>query len=64
MQIGQIYFENLHPFYGWHNRSSEKLIRINMDRSFTMHTLIDNTHSQRRRVVRIKETIVAVEQKY
>ena len=72
LQIVQIYFENngsvrevygkLRPFYGRHNRPSEQLIRLTMDRFRTTFTLCDNTHPQRRRTVLTEETIVAVEQ--
>lgn len=72
LQIVQIYFENngsvrevyrkLRPFYGRHNRPSEQLIRLTMDRFRTTFTLCDNTHPQRRQTVRTEETIAAVEQ--
>ena len=57
LQIVQIYFESngsvrevhrkLRPFYGRHNRPSEQLIRLTMDRFRTTFTLCDNTHPQR-----------------
>jgi hypothetical protein len=71
LQIVQIYFENhgsvrqthraLRPFYGRHNRPSEQVIRKTMDRFHTTHTLVDNTHPQRRHTVRTEEVIAAVE---
>lgn len=72
LQIVQIYFENhgsvretyraLRPIYGRHNRPSEQLIRITINRFRTTHTLVDNVHPQRRRTVRTEEVIAAVEQ--
>ena len=60
-QIVLIYFENhgsvrntyhaLLPFYDQHNRPSEELIRLTMERFRTTFTLNDNTHPQRRRTV-------------
>jgi len=71
LQIVEIYFQNhgsvrethraLRPFYGRHNRPSEQLIRITMERFRTTFTLLDSTHHPRRRTVRTKETIAAVE---
>jgi len=71
LQIVEIYFENhgsvrethrtLRPFYGRHNRPSEQLIRLTMKRFRTTFTLLDSTHHSRRRTVRTKETIAAVE---
>ncbi|CAH2107889.1 unnamed protein product [Euphydryas editha] len=57
--IAQIYFENraLRPFYGQHNRPSEQLIPLTMERFRTTFTL-NNTHPRRRRT---KEVIAAVE---
>lgn len=70
-QIVQIYFENhgsvrstyraLRPFYGQHNRPSEQLIRLTMERFRATFTLNDNTHPQRCRTVRTEEVIAAVE---
>lgn len=70
-QIVQIYFENhgsvretyraLRPFYGRHNRPSEQTIRATMNRFRTKHTLIDNSHPQRRRTVRTEEVVARVE---
>ena len=54
-QIVQNFFENhasvqntyraLRPFYGQHNRLSEQLIRLTMERFHTTFTLNDNTDS-------------------
>ncbi|KAK4873914.1 hypothetical protein RN001_013274 [Aquatica leii] len=70
-QIVQIYFENhgsvrntyrpIRPFYGQHNRPSEQLIRLAMERFHTKFTLNNNTHLQRRRTVRTEEVIAAEE---
>lgn len=70
-QIVQIYFENrgsvrstyraLRPFYGPHNRPSEQLIRLTMERFRTTFSLNDNSHPQRQRTVRTEEVIAAVE---
>ena len=67
----QIYFENhgsvrntfheLRPFYGQHNRPSEQLIRLTMNRFPTTFILYNNTHPPRRRTVRIEEIIAAIE---
>ena len=67
LQIVQIYYENngsvrathraLRPIFGRHNRPSESLIRLTMDRFRTTFTLVDNTHPQRRRTVRTEDAI-------
>ncbi|XP_054745598.1 uncharacterized protein LOC129249937 [Anastrepha obliqua] len=72
LQIVQIYYENkgsvrathraLRPIFGRHNRPSESLIRLTMDRFRTTFALVDNTHPQRRRTVRTEDAIAAVEQ--
>ncbi|GFT11555.1 DUF4817 domain-containing protein [Trichonephila clavipes] len=70
-QSVQFYFENngsmrnayraLRPFYRRQNRPSEQLIRLTMERFRTTFTLIDNSHSQRRRRVLTEEAIATVE---
>ncbi|GFW34328.1 DUF4817 domain-containing protein [Trichonephila clavipes] len=70
-QIVQFYFEPngsvrntyraLRPCYRRQNRPSEQLIRITMERFRTTFSLIDNSHPQRRRMVRIEEAMTTAE---
>ncbi|GFX47189.1 transposable element Tc3 transposase [Trichonephila clavipes] len=70
-QIAQFYSENngsvrntyraLRPFYRRQNRPSEQLIRLTMEQFRTTFTLIDNSHSQRRRTMLTEEVIATLE---
>ena len=72
LQIVEIFYQNngsvrqtyraLRPFYGVHNRPSERLIRITMDRFRTTFTLNDNVHPVRRRTVRTEEAVAALQE--
>lgn len=60
----EIYFENpdsVGETYDRHNRSSEQLIQITIDRFCTTHSLIDNLYPQSRRTLRTEEVVTAVE---
>ncbi|XP_023173537.2 uncharacterized protein LOC111601262 [Drosophila hydei] len=71
LQIVEIFYQNngsirqtfraLRPIYGVHNRPSERLIRITMDRFRSTFTLNDNVHPMRRRTVRTAEAVAAVQ---
>jgi len=71
LQIIRIYFENhgsirntfraLRPFYGQHNRPTEQLIRLTVERFQTTFSLNNNIHPQRRRTIRTEEVIASVE---
>lgn len=50
------------PFYGVHNRPSERLIRRTIDRFRTTFTVTDNVHPVRRRTVRTEEAVAAVQE--
>lgn len=53
-------YKALRPFYGRHNRPSERAIRADIDRFRTSFTLLDSRPPSRQRNVRTEENIVAV----
>lgn len=72
MQIVEIFNQNncsirqthrsLLPFYGVHNRPSERLIRRTIDRFRNTFTVTNNVHPVRRRTVRTEEAVAAVQE--